>query len=817
MSFKRRLVPGVLLVALTGCSLYEGPPPPRKKEFSQGNLGCLKELNTRLELYFDGKSSASDVNRIADCAIGALRTFGDLVRGENRDRFTAGEVRDFLQRYFLDDVVFSEALMRELMRVKQALVGGKASDFTPEDLKEAEVLVNVLRDVLLRLQPSMPLSVARVRKESVAYVETEARAVADVGEILGRRITEKDSTYSFEEMGRLFDEIVRVFPGAGGTLGGLRGNLKLAGVLKEMLIAPNRPRGTVTAAEWRLLFQDGGRWLGNYLKYLNLQGKYADWARGEGRARLSVVLGESIDLLERVVARHCPRDELPVRGPCRVAPGVPFALIQEVLETVDWDGSIGGAKFEKSTIKKEIAPLFRHFFGGTDFSETGRAANRVTLEHLDRFRALIREWVDGARYVEGLYAGALGSPDFDEESMIATSDILKADVRGILRANGGVTDAAVRVADGLRGAFSRTIALSDRGHRGAYFDGKNKTRKRIYRELARYAWLKPLMKFAVLGYMKGDSVPAREERVERDGLTRKEFEDLIADYWPLLLDFKMVGPRNSPEGDSKNRFREASLFTPVSDGNSLISIEEGVQLVLYMLSANPLGDEVHARMARLCKIGPPDDYGEPTIEPKCYREKLYDFRSTNADTADLWKPFPVLIRFYESLAEDDRKSFRAYLELAVRKTGVKPEDYFGSDDSDVLPMLFHYVEALFLRFDLNDAPGSATAGDGFVDKAEAKAAFPVFRNILSEVSGMKPTDAKLPSVFSYLLAKGNPPIDDEMGRLSRFWHGTTFLWWDFTKPDFRADRLHLVQVFATLSNTSTKTPAPAPRTSPSAP
>src|SRR4051812_35805007 len=130
---------------------------------------------------------------------------------------------------------------------------------------------------MLRLQPSMPLSIARLKSEDAAFVDAEANALADVGVVLGERITENDATYSFEEMGRLFDEISAAFPASAESLSFLRNNLKLAGVLKQTLISPQSPRGTVTAAEWRLIFRDGARWIGTYLKLIHLQSKYDDW------------------------------------------------------------------------------------------------------------------------------------------------------------------------------------------------------------------------------------------------------------------------------------------------------------------------------------------------------------------------------------------------------------------------------------------------------------------------------------------------------------------------------------------------------------
>jgi hypothetical protein len=806
MFFKRiaRLsIAAACLLSVVGCSLNEGPPPPRSQNLGQGNLGCLSDLNAKLVKYFDGKANAADVNSVTTCAINALKTFGDLVEGENRNRFTAEEVRDFLERYFLNDVTFSDSFLRELMRVKQALVGGKVTDFTREDLKGAEHLLEVFRDILVKLQPSMPISVDRSAKADLPYLDSETKAIADAGAIFGRQITERDSTYSFEEMARLLDEVAKAFPGAGGALGSIRSNLHLAGLFKQMLISPDSPRGTVTAAEWQIIFTDGTRWLGNYLKYKNLQGRYPDLSRGNGRARMNVVLNESLDLLDQVLARNCPKANFQPNGNCATTPGIPFKLIQEAMDEVDWDGSIGAVKFEKATLREVIIPFFRHFLGGTDLGSSGRRAIRLTETHIAHLRITLQEFIDGSRYLEGLFANLTGNSRFPDHAMISNAAIAKTDVRSILRANGGASDSAVRIGESLKIAFAKSYAIQEKYSSGGVFDGQNKTRERLYSELYRYTWLSPLLRGAVLGYMVGSDVPNRAANVDKDGLTVDEFTNLIRDYYQVLLDFKLVAKKvNTPEKDGKNRFREASLFTPPSDGNSLISIDEGTQLVLFILSSNPMGKMIHKRATEVCKTGGLDAYGKLTIEPTCFRDLVFNFKSSNEDMASVWEAFPVLIAFYESLDEKKQSEFQYNVEHSIRKPGVLPTNYFGSDECDSMPIMFHYVETLFLKFDVN--------GDGFIDKSEAKQAFPIFRNILAEKADLKGDDPKLISVFYYLLAKGRPPVDDTMNGWKRFWNSAEFLLWHLTKPGFKADRLNLLKVFATLSNAPSPAPTPSP-------
>lgn len=783
MFFKRffLLFAVIAVAALPACSLYEGPPVKKKKEFQKNSLGCMKDFQAKILAYVDGSATAEDVTRLSNCSIEALRTFGDFTRGESRDRFTAEEIRNFLQRYFLEDVTISDKLLKELMRVKQAFLGGKTSDFSREDLKAAEGMIEAFRDIFLRLQPSMPISLERMKRETPDYVEEAGKALIDAGEIFGRKISETKSTYSLEDMGFLFDELMETFNGAKTVLVSVRKNLKFAGVLKQVMIDPYRPREVVTARDWRLIVAEVTRWTATYIQFVNVTEQHPDWMRGEGRVRLGRVLNEALAHIDRMIERQCPDDQI-IRGGCKTIPGIPFQSLQTLMDTFNWDEEIPGMMFQKTTLINLVEPLIKRMLGGADLSESGRNTNRLTSFHIERLRTLLNEWLDGARYVEGAYAMILRSESFSESSMVTTESFTALDPKTVLENYGGASPEAVKTAESLRILFKKTIAIEDGKAGGAVFDGKNASRGRVYRELARYTWLRPLFKRVVLGYSEGPGA---------DGLKVEEFTALITDYWQLLGDAKFVGPKNNPVEDGRRRFREASLFFQVSNGDPVISADEGLQLVLYMFSGSPLSVTAHRRAAKICKTGPMDDYNEPTIETNCYRRKIYDFSSKNAETAYLWKAFPLMIEYYDGLDSGQQSEFKSYVELASRKPGVAPGDWFGSDSTQVTVMIFHYVEALFLRFDTNQ--------DGFLDQAESEIAFPIFKNTLSEISGMNPTNKKLESVFFWLLTNGAPPVNDGMNGWRRFWNGMDFMVYHWRRPAFKSDRLSVLKVFATLA------------------
>ncbi len=778
-NFSRSVVGAALFISLTSCSLYEGPPTKRDDAFEKSDLNCMKNMRATLIQYSEGRANSADVNRIAECSIGALDTFAKYTRGETRDRFTAIEIRSFLQRYFFEDLVISDGLLTEIMHVKQAFLGGSSTDFSREDLSSAKDVINALRATLLRLQLSMPLTLSRFERENTRYVDEASLAIIDAAEILAKKISENKTTYSFEDMGRLLDQIMGTFSGSQSILTTIRSHLELAGIIKELVIAPGKPREIVTSADWRLIVQEGSKWGVTYLKFLHLQAQYKDWMRGEGRERLGILLMESLDHLDRIAARSCPK--------CTTAPGIPISSLQHLLEHLKWNGKILDIQFDKNTLAGLFTPVIQHVLGGSDKSETGRGSDRLTLIHISRLRSMVQDVLDGTRFLEASYATLIHVDHFSDLEAVTTQDLVSLDAEEILRKHGGVNESALQVAKGLQDVFRKTVALGDHTTKNALYDGRNASRPRTYREMIRYVWLRPIFKKIVDGYRTNG----------RAGLNLSEFQGFIQDYWPILKDFKLVGPKNNPKDDGIKRFREASLFTQVSDGNDLIAVDEGLMLVLYMFSANPMSIDVHNRMTSICPIGDFDDYGKRTVEPTCYRNKLYNFSRKNLETSDLWKSFPVMITYYEGLKPKDQVKFQQYIESTVRKVGVPSTAYFGSDDSQTLVMMFHYIEGLFLRYDTNF--------DTVLNRAEAQAAFPVFQSTLATLGEMELDDKKLPSAFYWLLSRGAPPVDDQMSWLSLYWHGFNFWIWHKRAPEITADRLSVLKVFSTLS----KTPSPA--------
>lgn len=773
----------IAFISLSACSLYEGPAASKQKTMSK--LGCLNGLQAKLTDYQEGRATPMDVRLLANCATNAIHTFEDYTKGENRDSFTAGEIRNFIQRFFLDDIVISDSLLREFMRLKQAFVGGKVTDFTRSDLKVAINFIESAHTALVRLQPFMPINAARMETADDATIDAASEAFIEVAEFLGSKMVENRTDYTLPEMARLSDELMKAFTDAV-VLEPVRKNIGLFGHLKKLAISPYRKQDEISASEWRLILKDGARWTTIYAKFRNLNARHPDWMRGEGQKRLVVLSKEVFSILSDVILRYCPEGDRQKVG-CLTVPGIPLASVQTLIDEIDLDPKLLG-DIRKETLHNFVGPLIKRILGGKDLSVEGRNTDRFTLRHLQRISEIFTGWIDGSRYLEGVYTRSYGNENFPDTYEIPTASFETAEPIWIL---GGARSEALEIAAGLRAQYLKTFALMTATSRGVVFDGKNAARPRAFRELARYTWLLPAFRHLVDGYVElgKDEEPVGKRTVQ--GMTLGEFTEFTTDFWPLLVDLKLVGPQNSPEKDATNRFREAALFTQVSDGDSLISVGEGIQMVLYMLSADPLSKDTHERAAYWCGSGPTDEFGKPQIAPACYRDLIYNLSSKQTETADLWTQFPLLTRFYDGLNAEPRAEFVQYVESASRKLGSRRETWFASDDTQAMVMMFHYSESLFMKTDLN--------GDGFINRKEASKAFPIFRNVLAEMTGFKPDDAKIESVFYWVLAHGLPPVGADDRWLAQTWSKGKFIWWHQWKPDFRADRLTLMKVFATLS------------------
>lgn len=146
------------VAVVAGCSLpvNEEPPPQLSPETKLGEqTQCLANVLPIMRGFMEGTASPEDVGGTWDCFGNALALFQKSTRGTNEDRFTAREMANFFERYFLKDVKISDRLLVEIFRLKQLFIGGNLDYLTRTEIVKLQQFSAELKGISLALLPFM--------------------------------------------------------------------------------------------------------------------------------------------------------------------------------------------------------------------------------------------------------------------------------------------------------------------------------------------------------------------------------------------------------------------------------------------------------------------------------------------------------------------------------------------------------------------------------------------------------------------------------------------------------------------------------------
>jgi hypothetical protein len=276
------------------------------------------------------------------------------------------------------------------------------------------------------------------------------------------------------------------------------------------------------------------------------------------------------------------------------------------------------------------------------------------------------------------------------------------------------------------------------------------------------------------------------------GITLDEFRQAYLDVRELGIELQFLD-KFDPKVPEK-RFAEANYFSFVANGDEYLDLAEATQMFAFAVSARVSGDDTYAKLkAEDChdRNRPRfDEFNLEMIEQKCFEDRYYWHFDKH-----LWN-LPLFVSSKRSLGLKAQKEFQKIYEASGRKSNYP--GWVTSGDIQALSMLASYVEALFYRFD-RDRSGTFTYD-------EAAEAFPIFRKTLSEIRCTN-DDKQLRKAFDYLMEKGGEPEGWQIltqaipWQIDRWWEE---LWGN--KPNYRADRMKVLKIFAQFSTRERPTP-----------
>lgn len=226
-----------------------------------------------------------------------------------------------------------------------------------------------------------------------------------------------------------------------------------------------------------------------------------------------------------------------------------------------------------------------------------------------------------------------------------------------------------------------------------------------------------------------------------EGIDLSEAQMALSQFKDVILDLNLVDSLG--DGFMASRFLESNLFLTTSDGNSLSSFSEIHQLVLHIISGMSRANLIRTKVIKLCSPLMTDfDITKPAVQEDC----LIQFYAHEIES---FSNLPGFLAMRNQFSEAELKDHYTSL---LKAAGYVPNDkrLVLMSDADLFPHVVQYIEMVFQRFDLN--------GDQTLDKDEALSAFPVYHDLIKELTkDYNLKESELPGVFIYLLKYSKPP------------------------------------------------------------
>ena len=155
----------------------------------------------------------------------------------------------------------------------------------------------------------------------------------------------------------------------------------------------------------------------------------------------------------------------------------------------------------------------------------------------------------------------------------------------------------------------------------------------------------------------------------RDKVTIDDFKRFIDDFQDFGFTLHLID--NSIPTAYADRFREADIFTPSSNGDSFMDMNEATYYIAYFYSGKVLSMKLLTNLAQNCVSQGLDPLLYNWVPASCFRLQFY------GNYRQWWDHFPDLIKFYESLSASQQLDFQKALEKGSRRCGYSEHLFHG--------------------------------------------------------------------------------------------------------------------------------------------
>lgn len=763
------LVMTLILGVVAACGVKTGEKNPEMKPAKVKSAQCLKQSISELKIYFKGAASDLQVEHAVDCLQEVFIVFKENIRGQNKDVYTAREIVTFVETHFFNDdeggLHFSDEFLKEVLEFKVAFVGGDKQFIHKAEIDSLAAFLGSFKADLVALNPYM--KILNSPKEAVDHQEfsrAEEKVIAAAKKLAQQFVR----YYDLESLRRLAVHL---------TNGPLKETFKLpdnfdqlfAAFIEGKILLTGEPNATVSPAGLGLLLNVGAQAFLNYQEYDLFISQYkfesVDFIAGLEvlwpKVKKTLVTELTLKPTQRVTTPELVRFVL--------------ALQQQKLITTE---------FSESSLKSAFDGLWSHIFNRPE--DRLKTVFRMGLDAVgfDQVVPEVEAWIGLQKNIAQIFSKSRswGRNEILSEVQFRIAGEKNEDVKKSLQDLQHFVSQPIALTTNEKG-FLQILDIQN-----SFYRQRDLTLSNVARTLAR---------IIIRSYAKD------LERVHKlSAVLQDEVQVAYDQFKPIAVEFDIVDQSNVTF--IKSRFIEANLFLSVSDGDKFASFDELHHLIEHIHSGVLRAGEIKPFILDRCLPEGTNRLlvrGQTRVSEDCLLN-LYE----NNETAFLGIP-----QFLNMRSQNTPEELRGYHLNLLKAAGHVPneEKNVMLSDADLFPHVVQYIEMVYARHDVS--------GDGLLQKEEALAAFPIFKELLTDLvksyKQIKPED--LPGVFVYILKYGRPPNPKSIGEVLKF---VAFIK-DKEQKDWvlGSTRLDLGKIFnyiadATINNPTITpvTPAPVP-------
>lgn len=689
-----------------------------------------------------------------------LSVFQDLVAEKPEGVVSRNEIYDLLKTLEVvwPDFKVSTGLVFEGMKVKQLFFGGSVDSLTTTDFETARLKVSRIKTLIERFMPYY--SIYGREWDPEMYDSDEAQKLYMESQfVLESTVREAgvlfEGSYDLNDLNNIVREIEILYPPKDGRgwASQIKEYLPLIIDAKNMVLGGND--SSLRKSNWSVLLGFAARVYSDFLYYQYfLEGE--SWQQPVILSYLSVFGNQSLNIL---------RDLLLVKKENQFSRVELNKIVKHLIRLELLPGAINEASADRL-----IRVVLNNMLVAPDVRLSGKTPDALTLTSVEVGRQEMQIWLDtelmfaqmaqGWQPDEGMKGkDLLAALKKEQKDLSAHALPLKAALAELIIS----VDSPVPMTTDSRGF----VIISNK-----------------FEQLYTFKSLRDLNRNRAVARLLIRSFANDLKRIDSyQGATLPEVEWAFNELKPIFVEMGLLDPKNNSFASS--RFREANIFVPHSDGDSLASQAEITDLIGMIWSGVGINSRLRSELVKKC-FNPNEDVTDNSLVTlSCARSAYKDAMPT------MMSATPEYLRFMKKATNDE---WAYYMNNVFMAAGYVPNDKNLAKMGDIAltPHVIQYVEMVFARFDKNK--------DAIISTSEAIKAFPAFKGLLKELAAdqlksgtLKEKD--LLDVFTYILRYGKPPTTlVEQAKFFFKWKGKQDKW------DVWADRVQLAQILGYIAD-----------------